>query len=81
MARSVLVVTEVYQLASSKTARFTIKKEGKGTLFINTVNTDDDTAEAFSGGVKGDQAEQLATEDTFIRASVVNAGWLVIVAD
>lgn len=79
MARSVLVVTDSYQLASAKTAVFTIKKEGKGTIFFNTVNIDDDAAEALSRGSRGEQIEQRSTVNTYIRASEADAGWEIII--
>lgn len=84
MARSLLVVTDAYQVASAKAAVFTIKKVGKGTLFFNDTNADDITAEAISSdnrNAEGLQVEQRSTTNTFIRASVADAGWEIIIDD
>ena len=80
---SLLVITDVYQQVSAKTAVFTIDKVGKGTLFINTSNANDDTALKFSSDdpkTNGRQTEQRSTVNTYIRSSV-NSGWEVIVDD
>ena len=84
MARSLLIVTDTYQVASAKTAVFTIKKVGKGTLLFNDTNADDDTAEAISSDSKnaeGLQVEQRSTVNTFVRASLPSAGWEIIIDD
>ncbi|MHA1839304.1 MAG: hypothetical protein ACTSYO_05010 [Candidatus Ranarchaeia archaeon] len=84
MSRSLLEVTDTYQVASAKAAVFTIKKVGKGTLFFNDTNANDDTAEAISSDSKkaeGQQIEQRSTVNTYVRASVEDAGWEIIVDD
>lgn len=79
MARTVKNITEAYQSVSTGVAVFSFKKKGKGTLFINTVNTDDDTAEAFSSDGNERQSQQESAVETFIRASDPGEGWEVIV--
>ena len=84
MARSLLVVTDVYQVASAKAAIFTIKKVGKGTLFFNDTAVDDVTADAISSDTRnaeGLQIEQRSTTNTYVRASVADAGWQIIIDD
>lgn len=79
MARSVKNITETYQSVSAGAAVFSFKKKGKGTLFINTVNTDDDAAEEFSSEENERQAQQQSAVETFIRANDPDEGWVVIV--
>ncbi|MCK5606562.1 hypothetical protein KAR91_31960 [Candidatus Pacearchaeota archaeon] len=84
MARSLLAVTDAYQVASAKAAVFTIKKVGKGTLFFNDTNANDTTAEAISSDTRnaeGLQVEQRSTTNTYVRASVPDAGWEIIIDD
>ena len=81
MARTELVITDTYQLASAVAATFTIKRAGKGTLFFNDTNADDDTAEAFVAGSAGKQIIQNQDRDTYVRAEDPSDEnrWIIIV--
>ena len=84
MARTKLVITDAYQLASAAVAVFTVKKVGAGKLLFNDVNSDDVAAEAISRetpGAIGMQFEQGSIKNTYIRASIVNAGWEVLIEE
>ena len=85
MARTKLVVTDAYQLASGTAAIFTIKKAGEGQLFFNDVNTDDTAAESISAETPsaraGLQYEQGLIKNTYVRASVADAGWEILIEE
>ena len=85
MARTKLVVTDAYQLASGTAAIFTIKKAGAGQLIFNDVNTDDIAADAVSaatpGARDGLQFKQGLIKNYYVRASVANAGWEITVEE
>ena len=85
MARTKLVVTDAYQLASGTAAIFTIKKAGAGQLFFNDVNTDDIAAESISAETPsaraGLQYEQGLIKNTYVRASVADAGWEILIEE
>jgi len=85
MARTKLVVTDAYQLASGTAAIFTIKKAGAGQLFFNDVNTDDIAAESISAATpsarEGLQYEQGLIKNTYVRASVADAGWEILIEE
>ena len=85
MARTKLVITDAYQLASGTTAVFTIKKAGTGQLLFNDVNTDDIAAEAISAASpsarEGLQYEQTSVVNTYVRASEADAGWVILIEE
>ena len=85
MARTKLVVTDAYQLASGTAAIFTVKKAGTGQLLFNDINTDDIAAEIISaatpGARDGLQFEQGLIKNTYVRASEAGAGWVVLIEE
>ena len=85
MARTKLVVTDAYQLASGTAAIFTIKQAGRGQLFFNDVNTDDIAAEKISaatpGAREGLQYEQGLVKNTYVKASEADAGWVILIEE
>ena len=85
MARTKLVITDAYQLASGTAAVFTIKKAGTGRLFFNDVDTDDIAAEIISvatpGAREGLQFEQSLIKNTYVKASEADAGWEILIEE
>ena len=85
MARTKLVVTDAYQLASGTAAIFTIKKTGAGQLIFNDVNTDDIAAifisAATPGARDGLQLRKNLIENTYVKASVADAGWEILIKE
>jgi hypothetical protein len=83
MARTVKTPTDSYVLLSGTTFILTVRKAGKGVLFLNDVNTDDDAAERISaespGAKEGLQFEQGLVKNTYFKASDI--GWELILEE
>ena len=79
MPRRELAITDTYQKASARPVTITIKRMGKGVLYINNTDVDDVAADAFSRGSTGQQIVQMAFRDTYIRATGIN--WEVYLDD
>lgn len=82
MAKQKFTVTDTYQLIATTPVLIEIFTKGSGPLLFNDVNSDDDFAYQ-RNGEPGDQYEETATRDSYVRAKNYDSSrpWVLLVDD